>query len=64
MDVSIILAHALTFGAGFAVGFILGHMRKHARTSIEKAAVEALKVGDHPPAYVEPPTPPTVEEKK
>lgn len=64
MDSSTIAALVASHVLAFAVGFVLGTLRAKARTSIEKAALDTLKLGDRPPTYAAPPTPPPKEETK
>ena len=45
-----------------AVGFGLGSVRSRARTTLERDALEALRLGDHPPLYKYEETP-TKDEK-
>lgn len=55
MDAYKVAALVLTHVACLVLGFVLGHLRARARTTLEKAALDAMRLGDHPPAYVEPP---------
>jgi hypothetical protein len=63
MDPTMAIVLIASVAGSFALGLVLGSLRAKARTSLEKAALDTLKLGDHPPTYAEPPTPPKEEPK-